>query len=130
MNFLVDVMEFIGEDELSVEQLTDPNSKETCFILYLWSLESPFADQLFKVHDVQNNEKMLEYFGPIDRALQEIFNGADQNRIDRLYSSSVITSPTSFLLFKGAALTEDEIITWKNNIGNQLELLSNTSFTE
>lgn len=131
MNYLIDLLEFIGEEELTSEILTDPSNKETCFILYLWSMESPFAHELVKFYSEEDEGfmKHVQYFGPIERAVQEILNGAETLRIDRIFTSSTITTPTSFLIFKGGALTEEEIQVWRNNTGNSIELTSNTSFT-
>ena len=46
-NFFLDCMEFPDPDEpLTQEELKNPNSKITCFVSYLMSMEPPFYADL------------------------------------------------------------------------------------
>lgn len=56
---------------LTEEELQNPNSKATCLIMYIYSMESPFSYELNNSWKSQDKSK-IAFFGPIERAMYEI----------------------------------------------------------
>jgi len=70
-------MEFENSDiPLSKYELKNPNSKATCMIMYIYSMETPFSLELNYSWKSKDASK-IRHFGPMERALYEIFNGAE-----------------------------------------------------
>lgn len=70
-----------GDKPLKLTELKNPYSKATCLILYMYSMESPLSIELnnsWKTYRSNSVDKQkIEFFGPIERALYEILNGAE-----------------------------------------------------
>ena len=106
-DYILELVDYQNPNEpLTVYELTNPNSKATCLVLYMYSMESPFSVELNNSWKSLDQSKVAT-FGPIERALCEILRGAEANRRDRLESCSVVSCSQSFLLYKGAAMTKE-----------------------
>jgi hypothetical protein len=84
-------MDFENSDRpLTKYELKNPNSKATCIMMYIYSMETPFSLELNYSWKSKDSSK-IKTFGPYERAIYEIFNGAEYNRRDRLDSSGLVS---------------------------------------
>jgi len=90
-DYILELMEFEDSDRpLTKYELGNPNSKATCIIMYIYSMETPFSLELNYSWKSKDSSK-IKHFGPFERAIYEVFNGAEQNRMDRLDSSAQVS---------------------------------------
>ena len=68
---------------LSEHNLCNPNSKATCLILYLYTMETPLYSEFNKA--CRNMDKsMLKSLGPFATAIDIIISTVEKNRFDRI----------------------------------------------
>ena len=107
-------------EPLTAQQLKDAKDPSTILILWLTTIEPPFYACLSKeciAQDLIN----LDTLGPFAFALELILTGAEQSRKDAVKTGQDIGIQNSlgffagsFLLFKGAFLTDNRISAWRS----------------
>lgn len=121
LHYILDVVEYENRSKpITQFELSDPNSKATCVILYIYSMDTPFTGLFNKVHrqKSQDYQFVLRSLGPFDRCLQEIIqHKTELNRKDRRPSNKVITAPASFLVYKGCFMSMNQIEKIKDKVG-------------
>ena len=81
---------------LTSDDYSDPSSASISLILYLFSVEPAFYDEICKA-SLQNDMAKLIMLGPISRALVEILTSSERNRLDVIpqgYSLTVYAGNT------------------------------------
>lgn len=111
--------------------LTNPYSKITCFVLYLYSMESgtpPLYEDLNRVTRAKNSNKdepkpeepeYLMELGPFSQVLSKILSIAENNRdeLDKVETGQMISSKSKyighiagiFFLFRGVKMPQNVI---------------------
>jgi len=99
------------------KNLTDSSDNVTSMILWLHSIEPSFYADLNQAC-CGMDEDMLEYFGPLARALHTILQNAEKNRTDKIlpgincFESQLGVFSGSFMLFRGARMIQSWVDLW------------------
>lgn len=132
-NVLLRILDYVDYPErcrpLTLKELSNPNSKAVCIIMYVYSMETPFTHEFAnKKHD----DKNIHSLGPFDRCLQEIVNSekCEMNRVDCLEPSSKMTDPRAFLVYKATMMNKEKIDKWREMAGKKVRFPSITTFHE
>lgn len=112
------------------EGLYDPNNPATMLILWFFSIEPSFYDELNHAC-ISMNMALLDQLGPFAKAISCILTWTEFNRDDRIAlgcdihnTSANIAHPLgyfnqSFLLYRGAAMKDEWIDHWRDCVGMQ-----------
>jgi len=108
-----------GEADAPCERLQDPNDKITCMVLWILSIEPGFYTEL-NVAVSEVIDDLVEYFGPLARAITAILQSAEKNRTDKILKGSEVefndqelgTFRGSLILFRGARMETNWIAQW------------------
>ena len=100
--------------------LYDPNNPATMLILWFYSIEPSFYDELNHAC-ISMNMKLLDQLGPFAKAMSCILTWTEYNREDRIKEGINLHDPESklsdplgyfsqsFLVYRGAAMKDDWI---------------------